>query len=217
MGTTKRFVMPWMPFEGSFLLIHFPLSVSQHPIPMTAAEKQLLKSLRNPETRRQAFEELVRLYQEPLYYTVRRVVMVHEDADDVLQSTFLKAWQGLDNFRGESSLGTWLHRIASNEALDLLEGQRRKGGSLDDEAGASQALLNRLESDPYFDGDETELQLQQAVAQLPAKQRLVFTMKYFDEMKYEEISDVLGTSVGALKASYHHAVQKIATFFGMQD
>ena len=185
---------------------------------MTNDEKQLIEALRNESTRREAFERMVRRYQEPLYRVIRRIVLVHEDADDVLQNTFVKAWQGIANFRGDSSLSTWLYRIASNESLDFISRQKRNGLSLDDdETKVAQAVANRLESDPYFDGEETELQLQQAIAQLPKKQRLVFTMKYYDEMKYEEISSVLGTSVGALKASYHHAVQKISTFFGLLD
>lgn len=185
---------------------------------MTNDEKQLIEALRNESTRREAFERMVRRYQEPLYRVIRRIVLVHEDADDVLQNTFVKAWQGIANFRGDSSLSTWLYRIASNESLDFISRQKRNGLSLDDdETKVAQAVASRLESDPYFDGEETELQLQQAIAQLPKKQRLVFTMKYYDEMKYEEMSSVLGTSVGALKASYHHAVQKISTFFGLLD
>lgn len=179
----------------------------------------LLEALKNESTRREAFTQLVRTNQQQLYYAVRRIVVLHEDADDVLQNTFIKAWQGLDNFRGDSSLNTWLYRIAMHEALDHLERQKRHHGlSIDDDLQQSaRALAAQLESDPYFDGDETEFQLQEAIAQLPAKQRLVFNMKYFDEMKYEEISAVLGTSVGALKASYHHAVQKISSFFNLND
>lgn len=186
---------------------------------MSYDEKQLIDALRNEATRRDAFAILVRKYQEPLYHMVRRIVLVHEDADDVLQNTFIKAWQAVDKFRGDSSLSTWLYRIASNEALDHIARQKRTSGlSLDDEGmKAAQAVASKLESDPFFDGDETEMLLQQAIAQLPKKQRMVFTMKYFDEMKYEEMSNVLGTSVGALKASYHHAVQKISSFFGLND
>ena len=185
---------------------------------MSNEEKQLIEALRNESTRRDAFTQMVRKYQEPLYRMVRRMVLVHEDADDVLQNVFIKAWQALDNFRGDSSLSTWLYRIASNEALDHIARQKRNGLSLDDDSKkVAQAVASRLESDPYFDGDETEHQLQQAIAQLPKKQRMVFQMKYYEEMKYEEISNILGTSVGALKASYHHAVQKISSFFGMCD
>ncbi len=181
-------------------------------------ELQLINALRNEDTRRDAFAQMVRKYQESLYRVIRRMVLVHEDADDVLQNTFLKAWQGLDGFRGDSSLGTWLYRIASHESIDFLQKQKSQGISLDDDGmKAAQYVASRLESDPFFDGDETELQLQQAIATLPKKQRLVFNMKYFEEMKYEEISKALGTSVGALKASYHLAVQKISDFFGMHD
>lgn len=183
---------------------------------MVEDELQLINALRNEATRREAFEVMVRRYQEQLYRVVRRMVLSHEDADDVMQNVFIKAWQGLDGFRAESSLGTWLYRIASHESLDFLQ-KNKSGLSLDDEANVSQAVANQLESDPYFDGDETELQLQQAIATLPQKQRLVFNMKYFEDMKYEEISAVLGTSVGALKTSYHLAVQKITAFFGMRD
>lgn len=185
---------------------------------MTNDDKLLIEALRNEATRRDAFTQMVRKYQEPLYRLVRRMVLVHEDADDVLQNTFIKAWQGLDNFRGDASLSTWLYRIASNESIDHIARSKRNGLSLDDDGKkAAQAVANRLESDPYFDGEETEMQLQQAIAQLPKKQRMVFQMKYFEEMKYEEMSNILGTSVGALKASYHHAVQKISDFFGMHD
>lgn len=179
----------------------------------------LLDALRNESTRREAFAQLVRTNQQQLYHSVRRIVILHEDADDVLQNTFIKAWQGLDNFRGESSLSTWLYRIAIHEALDHLEKQKRHNGISidDDQQKAASTIASQLESDPYFDGDETEIQLHEAIAQLPNKQRIVFHMKYFDEMKYEEMSAVLGTSVGALKASYHHAVQKIAQFFNMKD
>lgn len=179
----------------------------------------LLEALRNESTRREAFTQLVRTNQQQLYNSIRRIVVLHEDANDVLQNTFIKAWQGIDNFRGDSSLSTWLYRIAMHEALDQLERRKRSSGLSidDDQQKAAQALAAQLESDPYFDGDETEIQLQEAIAQLPNKQRLVFNMKYFEEMKYEEMSIILGTSVGALKASYHHAVQKIATFFNLSD
>lgn len=185
---------------------------------MQDIEQQLIAALRNELTRRDAFAQVVRKYQEPLYRMVRRLVLVHEDADDILQNTFVKAWQGLDKFRGDSSLGTWLYRIATHEALDHLNRKNSIRLSLDDDtAKAAQVVANQLEGDPYFDGDETELMLQQAIAQLPNKQRIVFNLKYFEEMKYEDMSKELGTSVGALKASYHLAVQKISAFFGLHD
>ena len=142
------------------------------------------------------------------------MVLNHDDADDVLQNTFIKAWTGLDSFRAEARLSTWLFRIANNETLNFME-RRRQTMSLDDEAAVGVAA--QLQSDPYFDGDETERQLQEAIAQLPDRQRQVFSLKYFEEMKYEEMSEVLGTSVGSLKASYFHAVKKIADFFGSHD
>ncbi|MBQ0049860.1 MAG: sigma-70 family RNA polymerase sigma factor [Bacteroidales bacterium] len=182
-------------------------------------EKELIRQLHNEDTRRDAFECLVRAHQQKLYYMVRRIVVVHEDTDDVIQNTFVKAWQAIEHFRGESSLLTWLYRIAAHEALDHLARQRRKAElSIDRERESDGMLLaDRLESDPYFDGDETERQLMQAIDELPEKQRVVFHLKYFEEMKYEQMSEVLGTSVGALKASYHHAVKKISAFFGMKD
>ena len=177
-------------------------------------ETELTLRLRDPEQRTSAFTELVEAYKEPLYWQIRRMVLIHDDADDVLQNTFLKAWTGIENFRGESKLSTWLFRIAYNETLNFIE-RRRQATSIDDEGAA--AVAATLQSDPYFDGDETELQLQEAVSKLPEKQRLVFNMKYFQELKYEEISQILGTSVGALKTSYHIAVQKITSFFEKID
>lgn len=185
---------------------------------MTTDEKQLIKALHNEGTKREAFATMVRIHQEMLYCIIRRIVLVHEDADDVLQNTFIKAWQGIDGFRGDSSLKTWLYRIATHEAFDLLEKKKKITVSIDDEeSNVGTKLAQSLESDVYFDGDETELELQKAIATLPYKQKLVFNMKYFEDMKYEEISEVLGTSVGALKASYHHAVQKISNFLGIND
>ena len=177
-------------------------------------EQQLLQRLQSPATREQAFETLVKEFQEQLYWQIRRMVLDHDDTDDVLQNVFLKAWQGLDNFRGDARLSTWLYRIANNETINFLQRQRRNTISLSDNGNTdTERIEQQLESDPYFDGDETEIQLQQAIQTLPPKQRQVFNMKYFQEMKYEDISEVLGTSIGALKASYHHAVQKITAFF----
>lgn len=141
------------------------------------------------------------------------MVLSHDDADDVLQNTFLKAWMALDTFRGDSKISTWLYRIATNEAISFLEKNKRNISAEDTEANVTETLLG----DPYFDGDETEAQLYEAVSQLPEKQRAVFNMKYFQEMKYEEMSQILGTSIGALKASYHHAVKKITDFFEQHD
>lgn len=173
-------------------------------------EKDIISRLQDDNTRSVAFTEIVNTYKEPLYWQIRRMVTSHDDTDDILQNTFIKAWNGIASFRGESKLSTWLYRIATNETLNFLERQRHVTSSIDD---TESYVVANLQSDPYFDGDETQLQLQQAIAQLPDKQRQVFTLKYYDEMKYEDMSEVLGTSVGALKASYHHAVKKICNFF----
>ena len=146
------------------------------------------------------------------------MVTSHQDADDVLQNVFLKAWQALDSFRAESRLSTWLYRIAYNETLNYM--QRNSHNSISLSAGyddGDSEMKIDLEGDSYFDGDKAERQLQEAVAQLPPKQRQVFNLKYFQEMKYEDMSDILGTSIGALKASYHHAVQKVTSFFENND
>ena len=174
------------------------------------SEEQLLEELRDPQTQRKGFAKLVSEYSERLYWQIRKMVLSHDDANDILQDVFIKAWTNIDNFRGESKLTTWLYRIAINESITFLNKKRNQNNiSVDDE---DSFLLNTLEGDEYFDGDEAQKLLQQAILTLPEKQRLVFQMKYFDEMKYEEMSDILGTSVGALKASYHHAVKKIENF-----
>ncbi|MGM9796895.1 MAG: RNA polymerase sigma factor [Parabacteroides sp.] len=173
-------------------------------------EDEIVAALRDPVRRREAFAQVVEAYGEKLYWQIRKMVLAHEDANDLLQNTFMKAWTNLEYFRGEAKLSTWLYKIAINECLTFLAKQRSlQQISLDD---ADQFLADRLESDPYFDGDAVQLKLQRAILALPEKQRLVFNMKYFDDMKYEEISEILGTSVGALKASYHHAVKKIEEF-----
>lgn len=176
-------------------------------------EKALLKQLNDPSTKEAAFTHLVREYQEQLYWQIRRMVVVHDDADDVLQNTFIKAWSAIDSFRGESRLQTWLFRIAINESLNHLS-KKKQVFYLDQEEGS---FADTLASDSYFDGDEVQRQFQTAINALPEKQRLVFNLKYFDEMKYEDMSDLLGTSIGALKASYHHAVKKISAFFENND
>ena len=176
-------------------------------------ENALLKQLGDPSTKEAAFTCLVREYQEPLYWQIRRMVIVHDDADDVLQNTFIKAWSAIDSFRGESRLQTWLFRIAINESLNHLS-RKKQVISLDQPEGSAADLLA---SDSHFDGDEVQRQFQTAICTLPDKQRLVFNLKYFDEMKYEDMSDMLGTSIGALKASYHHAVRKISAFFENND
>jgi len=172
---------------------------------------QLAQRLASPDTRREAFRQMVQKYSEPLYWQARRIVRFHEDADDVLQNAFLKAWTHLDNFRAEASVGTWLTRIVINEALD----QQRRATHYAEQT--DETLASRLQADPYFDGDETQLMLEEALQQLPPVQQAVFRMRYFDEMPYQQMSDTLGTSVGALKASYHHAVKKISDFFHSRD
>ena len=173
-------------------------------------EEEIVALLHDPAKQREAFAWVVGLYGEKLYWQIRKMVLDHEDANDLLQNTFLKAWMNIDLFRGEAKLSTWLYKIAINECITFLNKQRSINNvSIDD---ADVFLLERLKSDAYFNGDEIQLKLQNAILTLPEKQRLVFNMKYFDEMKYEEMSDILGTSVGALKASYHHAVKKIEEF-----
>ena len=178
-------------------------------------DEELVVALQDSNRRREAFAQVVDCYGEKLYWQIRKMVLDHDDANDLLQNTFMKAWANLDYFRGEAKLSTWLYKISINECLTFLNRQRALlKVSLDD---ADQFLLDRLESDPYFDGDALQKKLQQAILTLPEKQRLVFNMKYFDEMKYEEMSDILGTSVGALKASYHHAVKKAEDFLTKED
>ncbi|HZL09842.1 MAG TPA: RNA polymerase sigma factor [Prolixibacteraceae bacterium] len=173
-------------------------------------DQQILDSLKDPSTRELAFRHLISKYKERLYWHIRKMVLNHDDADDILQNTFIKIWNGLDSFRGESGLFTWLYRIATNESITFLNlRKRRMMTSLTDE---NEYLIENLESDTYFDGDEWQMILQKAIATLPDKQRLVFNMKYFDEIKYEDMSVILGTSVGALKASYHHAVKKVEEY-----
>ncbi len=177
-------------------------------------DTELIDMLREPRTQRDAFAALVKQYSEPLYWKVRRIVLTHEDANDVLQNAFVKAWSSLHTFQGKSTLFTWLYRIAINEALDFLRKQKMVNNiSADEEAG----IAARLMGDPYFDGDAAQALLQEAVARLPEVQRTVFQMKYFDNMKYSEISHVLHTSEGALKASYHLAVKKISEYLHLDD
>lgn len=173
-------------------------------------EKQLVKDLQDPKTAHTAFDTLMRLYGEQVYWQIRKMVMNHEDANDLLQNSFLKAWNNLDNFRGDARLSTWLYKIAINETINFLNKERNRRNITDDTQ--DDFLLSNIESDEYFDGDELQEEFQKAITALPEKQRLVFNMRYFDEMKYEKMSEILGTSVGALKASYHHAVKKITAF-----
>lgn len=170
-------------------------------------EKELVVQLKNPRTAHAAFEVLVNAFSQGIYWQVRRMVLNHEDADDLVQNVFIKAWNNLHNFRGDAKLSTWLYKIAVNESINFINKERQRN-SISEDADDS-FLINNIESDTFFDGDSLQEELQKAILTLPEKQRLVFNMKYFEEMKYEEMSEILGTSVGALKASYHHAVKKL--------
>ena len=173
-------------------------------------EQEFINRLLNPKTQNQAFQQLLQDYQRPLYNHVRNIVLNHDDTDDVLQNTFIKIFKNLKNFKGESKLFSWMYRIATNESLTFLK-QKSKNSGITSETLQNKTIDN-LEADVYFDGNEIQIKLQKAIALLPEKQQLVFKMKYFQELKYEEISEILGTSVGGLKASYHLAVKKIEAF-----
>jgi RNA polymerase sigma-70 factor, ECF subfamily len=178
---------------------------------MSLTEEELQEQLRHPHQRTKAFSLVVRAYQERLYWHIRKMVMSHEDANDVLQNTFMKAWNGIEGFRGDSQLSTWLYRIATNETLTFLTNRRlRNHQTFDDVEGT---MLQNLQADNYFNGNELQMKLQKAIITLPDKQRLVFNMKYFEDITYEKMEGILGTSIGALKASYHHAVKKIERYF----
>ncbi len=179
--------------------------------PIPTDNPELIARLRDRATCRDAFSDVIKLYGEPLYWQIRRMVENHDDANDLLQNTFLKAWTSIESFRGEAKLSTWLYKIALNESITFLAKERRRSNvSIDDEASM---LTNMIEADHYIDGDELALNLRKAVARLPEKQRIVFNMKYYDEMKYEQMSEILGTTVVALKTSYHLAVKKIEQYF----
>lgn len=181
---------------------------------MAYDESIILRQLAEPVTRRQAFAALVGQYSEPLYWKIRRIVVTHEDANDVLQNVFIKAWSHVGEFQNRSKLSTWLYRIAINESLDFIRKQKARAQVSADE---NTSLASQLVADTYFDGDETQAQLQQAIASLPDVQRTVFNLRYFEEMKYSEMSKLLNTSEGALKASYHLAVKKISDYFSRHD
>ena len=174
-------------------------------------EEQLLKLLSDETTLEAGFQRLMDLYQERLYWHIRKFVWDHEDANDVLQNTMIKVFKGLPSFKGQSKLYTWLYKIASNEAMTFINKQKRKPtASMDQEAIG---IKEQLRADTYFDGSQAQYLLQHALSTLPDKQRLVFNMRYYDDLPYQDISEILDTSVGALKASYHHAVKKIEHFF----
>jgi RNA polymerase sigma factor (sigma-70 family) len=178
-------------------------------------DAEILSKFQDEKTRNEAFNLLLKKYQQKLYWHIRRMVIDHDDADDLIQDTFVKVWKNLPGFRNDAQLYTWMYRIATNECITFLNKKKQKNNiPLDDVA---YELADTLADSTYFNGDQAQLKLQQAILTLPEKQRLVFNMKYYDDMKYEEMSDVLGTSVGALKASFHLAVKKIEAFLLSRD
>lgn len=177
---------------------------------VTAQDTELLYQFRDPLTKDKGFTAIIKKYQEKLYWHIRRIVVSHEDANDVMQNVFIRVWNGLMNFREDAQLYTWLYRIATNECLTFLEQQKKKSSvSMSD---VESGLSNKVIADQFFDANKLEWKLQLAIQHLPAKQRIVFNLRYFDDMPYEEMSRVLETSQGALKASYHHAVKKVEEF-----
>ncbi|WP_426668465.1 RNA polymerase sigma factor [Mucilaginibacter sp. McL0603] len=178
-------------------------------------DAEILRKFQDEKTRNEAFNLLLKKYQQKLYWHIRRMVIDHDDADDLIQDTFVKIWKNLPGFRSDAQLYTWMYRIATNECITFLNKKKQKNNiPLDDVA---YELADTLADSTYFNGDQAQLKLQQAILTLPEKQRLVFNMKYYDDMKYEEMSEVLGTSVGALKASFHLAVKKIEAFLLSRD
>jgi RNA polymerase sigma-70 factor (ECF subfamily) len=173
-------------------------------------EKEFIKDLLNPKTQNEAFKKLLRDYQKPLYNHIRNIVLNHDDADDVLQNTFVKIFKYLKNFKGDSKLFSWMYRIATNESITFLNQKAKRNGTTSQ--AMQSKIIDNLKADTYFDGSEIQIKLQKAINLLPEKQQLVFKMRYFEEIKYEDLSETLGTSVGALKASYHHAVKKIENY-----
>src|ERR1700760_4492362 len=184
-------------------------------MPVQVEDAEILRKFQDEKTRNEAFNLLLKKYQQKLYWQLRRMVIDHDDADDVVQDTFVKVWKNLPNFRNDAQLYTWMYRIATNECITFLNKKKQKNNiPLDD---VSYELAESLADSTYFNGDRAQQKLQEALLTLPDKQRLVFNMKYYDDMKYEEISEVVGTSVGALKASFHLAVKKIEAFLLAKD
>jgi RNA polymerase sigma factor (sigma-70 family) len=173
-------------------------------------DQTLLLQFKNPSTKESAFTAIVKKYQEKLYWHIRRMVVHHDDANDILQNTFIKAWKGLENFREDSQLYTWVYRIGTNESLTFLDQQKKKANI--NQSDWDNKLENKLKADTNFDANKLEWKLQLAIQKLPEKQRVVFNLRYYDEMPYEQMSKILDTSEGALKASYHHAAKKIEEF-----
>lgn len=177
---------------------------------MNSSEEKLLRELRDPKSHDVAFRELLSLYKERLYWQIRNIVKNHEDADDVLQNTFLKIFRNIHKFNGNSQIFSWMYRIATNESITFLNKRAKKQSITSEEL--QRQIIDNLETDVYFEGSEIQLKLQKAISILPEKQQQVFNMKYFQELKYREISEILGTSEGALKASYHLASKKIEEY-----
>lgn len=173
-------------------------------------EKEFILQLLNPKTQNNAFQKLLSDYKRPLYNHIRNIVLDHDDANDVLQNTFIRVFQNLNKFKGESKLYSWIYRIATNESITFINKKGKINGATNSELKSK--IVENLEADTHFDGNEIQIKLQKAILILPEKQQLVFKMRYFEEIKYEEMSTILGTSVGALKASYHLAVKKIENF-----
>ena len=180
----------------------------------TFNEEEIVEQLHDNDTCRSAFTKIIDHFSKPLYWQIRRMVIDHDTTNDLLQETFLKAWTNIDCFRGDAKLSTWLYRIAISETLTYIAKEKSKNQV---SVSGDSFLVENIEADIYFDGDELKVKLQKAVISLPEKQRLVFNMRYFDEMRYEDMSEILGTSVGALKASYHHALKKVEQFFSDID
>lgn len=182
-------------------------------------EEELKKLLSHTETRRRGFALIVELYSSQIYWQLRRMVYNHEDANDLVQNTFIKAWEAIEGFRGEAKISTWLYKIAMYEGLNFIKQQQRRNEHIFQPEDAEHAnhLLSQLESDTYFDGDDYECRFQAALLTLPEKQQMVFRLRYYDEMPYEEIAQITGTSVGALKASYHHAAKKITAHLQAEE
>ncbi|MFH6605113.1 RNA polymerase sigma factor [Maribacter algicola] len=174
------------------------------------AEETLVNLLKQSDTQAKAFETLVDTYKERLYWHIRRIVLNHDDADDVLQNTFIKVYRNIDGFKGDSKLYSWMYRIATNESLSFLKSKSRKLGVNNEEL--QERMVDNLQADVYFEGDEIQLKLQKAISILPEKQKLVFNMRYYEELKYEEIAEILQLTVGGLKASYHLAIKKLEEF-----
>ncbi|HKG07313.1 MAG TPA: sigma-70 family RNA polymerase sigma factor [Pedobacter sp.] len=178
-------------------------------------DSEILEKFSNTKTRNEAFNLLLNKYQQKIYWHIRRLVIDHDDTDDLVQDVFIKVWKNLENFRNDSQLYTWIYRIATNESITFLNKQKQRNNTPLDEVSAE--LEQTLVASSYFDGDKAQMKLQKALLTLPEKQRLIFNMKYFDDLKYEEIAAITGTSVGALKASFHIAVKKIETFMLNED